>query len=655
MERSMGVGTYRVVVAAAAVVAAAVFAAALAGPPQYAFADGSPALPNLTEIVRITDDYSLFRHSGEVKDIATFESAGRAYAAVTSRDDVQVLNLTDPDNIVLAGRIGNLGSGHMDSGLKIATFESAGRAYAAVVSGAGVRVLNLTDPDNIVLADNIAHDFGPGITYKPGIATFESAGRAYAIVSVFLGDMICLPEQFGTYDCPDYDDKTILQVLDLTDPDNIFPTIRIVHDGLHPYHSDHIATFESDGRAYAVTVARAVQVLNRTEAVQVLNLTGPGTLPAGHIVPAGHIADDDRLRLRHANSVATFESDGRAYAVVTSTEGVQALNLTDPNNIVPAGRIAYNLWLTGAKNIATFESDGRAYAAVSMSEGIEMLDLTDPNSIVPAGRIAYGNGLLADAKNIATFESDGRAYAVAWLADDVWVIQLTVNADRAAYGVAQADDATVTYEVVTSEPVCDAEYLDRLEAVTRLTFLNSGLLFNTASGIPVRIQVSEGQAQDVVQSLLGRPSVISVQREGPPTNGSGAEWPVEINPNAATREVAGGGCYDNVGTTLEFKIREAIIHRDWGSYAPTVNDSGSGFGDRVARGELPVSMYVNNITSIVEWLEDNGALVTSRTTGEYKGQTVRVVSAVIPPLLAIPLSERDDFRSMNYVAPTDYG
>ena len=75
----------------------------------------------------------------------------------------------------------------------------------------------------------------------------------------------------------------------------------------------------------------------------------------------------------------------------------------------------------------------------------------------------------------------------------------------------------------------------------------------------------------------------------------------------------------------------------------------------MARGELHVRMYVNNITSIVEWLEDNGALVTSSATGEYKGQTVRVVSAVIPPLLAIPLSERDDFRSMNYLDPTDYG
>lgn len=432
----------------AAVLAAAVVVAAVSlGPPQHAFAEASSAPFNLTMAGNVTRDHGFFPVGNGVGDIATFESAGHAYAAVTFEGVMQVLNLTDPHNIVLAGSIGGLEGREVRDGIKISTFESAGRPYAAVVSGLDVRVLNLTDPHNIVPVYGIDHDFGPGAIYQPGIATFESAGRTYAIVSVFLGDRVCIPEPFNPpCDHPDVDETTILQVLDLTDPQNIFPTVRIVHDGLHPYHSRQIAAFESAGRTYAIAPAH--------DGVHVLNLTDPA-----RIVSTGHTTDNDNLFLQYAGLATAFESDDRPYAAISTYSGMKVLNLTDPQNIVLAGSIAGGdgYWLTvdqltdaidaglpvifhgggfwlngggfrlnGADNIAAFESGGRSYAAVSTYTNIQVLDLTYPYNMVLVGSLDYDVSS-SYARSIATFESGGHIYAVVGLVEYVQVIQLTTN------------------------------------------------------------------------------------------------------------------------------------------------------------------------------------------------------------------------------------
>ena len=440
----MGADASRVVV----LVAAIVVATASLGPSQHTFAEASSTPFNMTTVGSVTSDHGFFPVGSGVGDIATFESAGHAYAAVTFEGVMQVLNLTDPRNIVLAGSIGSLEGREVWDGIKISTFESAGHAYAAVVSGLDVQVLNLTDPQNIVLVYSIDHDFGLGVIYAPGIATFESAGHTYAIVSVFLGDPVCIQEQFSTCNYQDYNDTTILQVLNLTDPQNIFPTVRIVHDGLHPYHSSQIATFESAGRTYAIAPSN--------DYVRVLNLTDPN-----RIISTGYITDNDNLFLKYAGLTTTFESAGRSYAAVSTYSGMKVMDLTDPQNIVLAGSIAYGdgrwlnddqgmdaieagfpvishgngfwlygagFWLNGADNIATFELDGRSYAAVSTYWNIQVLDLTDPQNMVLVGNLDYDDSLSpGGARYIATFESAGRIYAVVGLVNYIQVIQLTTN------------------------------------------------------------------------------------------------------------------------------------------------------------------------------------------------------------------------------------
>ena len=74
-------------------------------PPEHAFAQSIQPTLKLTTAGSISDDDG----SGlsGARYIATFESDDRAYAAVVSYDDsgIQILDLTDPHNIVAAGGI----------------------------------------------------------------------------------------------------------------------------------------------------------------------------------------------------------------------------------------------------------------------------------------------------------------------------------------------------------------------------------------------------------------------------------------------------------------------------------------------------------------------------------------------------------------------
>ena len=146
--------------------------------------------------------------------------------------------------------------------------------------------------------------------------------------------------------------------------------------------ADSITTFESDGRTY---VAMASD-LN----IQILDLADPYS-----VTPTGSITQyDEPSRHIGTSSITTFESDGRAYAAVGSIvdDTFQILDLTDPYNITVVSGITDDddLYLNGVLDITMFESDGRAYAAVVSYDdsGIQILDLTDPHNIVAADGIA---------------------------------------------------------------------------------------------------------------------------------------------------------------------------------------------------------------------------------------------------------------------------
>ena len=102
----------------------------------------------------------------DLLDITTFKSDGRTYAAVLSADfDVQILDVTYPPNIAVAGNI----TDNLDMspsyrrpqrlylcGATITTFESGDDIYAVAANiDASVQILKVTDPSDIAVAGNI--------------------------------------------------------------------------------------------------------------------------------------------------------------------------------------------------------------------------------------------------------------------------------------------------------------------------------------------------------------------------------------------------------------------------------------------------------------------------------------------------------------------
>ena len=120
-------------------------------------------------------------------DVAIFESGGDTYAAVAAYSDhaVQILNITDPHNITAADSMNNTEALLLGS-QGITTFESGGDTYAAVTSNIGlygVQMLNITNPYNIIAAGNITNNSTLELAGADGIAIFKSGTHIYAAVA----------------------------------------------------------------------------------------------------------------------------------------------------------------------------------------------------------------------------------------------------------------------------------------------------------------------------------------------------------------------------------------------------------------------------------------------------------------------------------------
>ncbi len=395
---------------------------------------------NVTPAGNIADDdtLSLLKPRG----VMTFQSAGRTYAAVTAPGDdgVQILDLTDPYNVIPVSDLVDEGDTLLDGAVRIAAFQSAGRTYAAVTAyyDNGVQILDLTDPYNVIPVSDLVDESDTLLNGARGITTFQSAGRTYVAVAAYGDDgvqildltdpynvtpagniadddILSLSEPFGiiafqsagrTYAViAAYGDNGV-QILDLTDPDNIVPAGGANDVTLRLHRPADVAVYSMANRTYAVVLSD-----DRRSSLQILDLTDPYAITA-----AGTISNDSGLRLIFPSDLVVFESGNRTYAATVTPFGrVQALDITNPYNIIPAGIVASTegALVSNAKDIAVFRVDGNIYAAVTSSnQGVQVLDMSDPYNITLAGHITHeASHIIYSAETIDTFESGDRTYA----------------------------------------------------------------------------------------------------------------------------------------------------------------------------------------------------------------------------------------------------
>ena len=209
-------------------------------------------------------------------------------------------------------------------------------------------------------------------------------------------------------------------------------------------------------------------------------------------------------------------------------------------------------------------------------------------------------------------------------------------------------EVVLWYEIVTYHPYCTAMHVDYLEAATRLTPLRSYNNTEIINGVSMYVQITESQASEIVQSLLNRSKIYSVQRIGSYDNET--SWPIEINPNAEKpRRNMIGLCYPDTNIHPESDIYDALVRMDQRLSGVTGSSSSLGFTTLEGNSELLVNWFVAtpNGTAMAEYLTDNG--------GKVYGLDGIIVDGVIisdgvrgeVPVSLLPFLEvHDNFTSM---------
>ena len=162
------------------------------------------------------------------------------------------------------------------------------------------------------------------------------------------------------------------------------------------------------------------------DSVQILDITPPpvGSPQTPHI--ASTITDDvDGFdRLDGPNFVTTVTIDSSHYALVTSSSNigsVQIIDITDPYNPIAASSFAHNVEpfdstiLGSPSSIVAIHMGSSTYALISASQGVQFVDITDPYNPIKASSIIDGNGgytALLNTANIHTTTIDSSIYGL---------------------------------------------------------------------------------------------------------------------------------------------------------------------------------------------------------------------------------------------------
>ena len=184
----------------------------------------------------------------------------------------------------------------------------------------------------------------------------------------------------------------------------------------------------------AVTVGSSTYALVAAyddDGVQIIDITDPN-----NPTPVASIGDgeDGFEELKGARYVTTVTIDSSTYALVSASadHGVQIINITTPSSPSPVAHVsnAAGLALQDPRGIATLTTGSSTYALVAAHSGfVQIINITTPSSPVPVANVRDGSGgfeALSRARGITTVTLDSSTYAlVASYDDGVQIINVT--------------------------------------------------------------------------------------------------------------------------------------------------------------------------------------------------------------------------------------
>ena len=368
-------------------------------------AGGEAVAEGVIPVSGVVDGVGGFDELDGAWDVTTAKIEGRTYAVVASMvdDGLQIVDITNPWVPVPVASVtdGVGGFNELDGASGIDIAQMKGRTYAVVASvlDDGVQIVEITHPWAPV----------PVASLTDGIGGFDMLDGARNVAIAYVED--------GTYAVVLSPLDNGVQIVDMTDPWAPVPVAGI-SDGTDGFTQlrgvKDIRMVEIEGRTYALVAS------SLDSGMQIIDITDPeNPLPAGSVTDG--IGGFDVLG--GAAGICLAESDGRTYAVVSGyhDDGVQIVDITDPENPLPAGSITDGIdgfdVLDGAKGVAGAQVRGHAYVVVAstLDDGIQVIDLTlpwAPGLVAGVTDGVGGSDVLDGAKDVTIVEIDGQAYAV---------------------------------------------------------------------------------------------------------------------------------------------------------------------------------------------------------------------------------------------------
>ena len=299
------------------------------------------------------------------RGVDVFTIGSSTYAIVTSfnYDGVQIIDISDPTNIVAKDTVRDTATGRvtefdeLNGATDVETFTIGSSTYAIVASqdDDGVQIIDISDVDNIVAKDSMDDTGSLELDAARGVDVFTIGSSTYAIVAAWKDDGV--------------------QIIDISDPTNIVAKDSMDDtDSLELDGANDVETFTIGSSTYAIVAS------NADDGVQIIDISDPT-----NIVAKDSMDDTGSLEFDGARGIDVFTIDSSTstttYAIVTSyaDDGVQIIDISDVDNIVAKDSMddTGSLELNAARGVETFIINSVVYAIVTGhdDDGVQMFDL----------------------------------------------------------------------------------------------------------------------------------------------------------------------------------------------------------------------------------------------------------------------------------------
>ena len=283
---------------------------------------------------------------------------------------VHIFDITNIDSPRLVNKTifyDNNGISFLINHITISTIDDNTYAIASAThhsnSSTGVLIINISNPESPSLVTYVTNDQNFTGLSEPGRIAVTTMGEfTYALVPSAISNGV--------------------QIINITNPATPTPVIAIKdkesggdYDTLDG--AEGIAIINTDGLVYALVTARG------DDGVQIIDITNiSNPIPVSSIVDNNKNSSSPYTALNDPRGIDTISIGESIYALVASyiDDGVQIINITNPENPSSASAYAGNELIQGSYDVSTITIGESIYALSTAHEGdsILLFDITNP-------------------------------------------------------------------------------------------------------------------------------------------------------------------------------------------------------------------------------------------------------------------------------------